>query len=391
MSDDSVTSQLDALLANDPLGLLEKPEKPKPVTATDRLVRAFGEINEFYAEHGREPDPDTMDIAERKLGARLVGLRASEEKSAALAEYDEHGLLAPATAPASIDELLSSDPLGLGEVPDILDVSTLPARKSPADEGERAVRVKSSDFAAFAQLFTDKHAALGEGTWALTPFAGETTIQEGRFFVINGVMCFVAEVRDVNASRGETKPRLRVIFENGTESAMYRESLANRLYETGGQALSRTTVAADEIGDADVETGHIYVLRSLSDHPDLRGLDNLYKIGFTTGSVEKRIKGAEKSATYLNAPVELVADYRVYNVRPSALEHLLHRVFSSVRLDAAVVDEVGGSTAATEWFLVPLPVIDRAIGLIMSGEIVDYVYAPAAGDLVPLGTQGGNA
>ncbi|MCT2251700.1 GIY-YIG nuclease family protein [Corynebacterium sanguinis] len=384
MSDNSVTSQLDALLANDPLGLLEKPEEPKPVTATDRLVRAFGEINEFYAEHEREPDPDSMAIAERKLGARLVGLRASEEKSATLTEYDEYGLLAPATAPASIDELLSSDPLGLGEVPDILDVSSLPARKSPADEGERAVRVKSSDFATFAQLFSDKHAALGEGTWALTPFAGETTIQEGRFFVINGVMCFVADVRRVNESRGEKKPRLRVIFENGTESAMYRESLANRLYETGGQALTRTTVAADEIGDADVETGHIYVLRSLSNHPDLLGLDNLYKIGFTSGSVEKRIAGAEKSATYLNAPVEVVADYRVYNVRPSALEHLLHRVFSSVRLDAAVVDEVGGHAAATEWFLVPLSVIDRAIEMIMSGDIVNYVYVPAVGELVPL-------
>ncbi len=115
------------------------------------------------------------------------------------------------------------------------------------------------------------------------------------------------------------------------------------------------------------------MLRSLSDHPDLRGLDNLFEIGFTTGSVATRITGAEKRTTYLNAPVEVVADYRVYNVRPSALEHLLHRVFSAVRFDAAVFDEVGGHTAATEWFLVPLPVIDRAIEMIMSGDIVNYV------------------
>ena len=38
--------------------------------------------------------------------------------------------------------------------------------------------------------------------------------------------------------------------------------------------------------------------------------------------------------------------------------------------------------AATEWFVVPLPVIDRAIELIMCGEIVGYVYDPVVGELV---------
>ena len=59
-------------------------------------------------------------------------------------------------------------------------------------------------------------------------------------------MCFVADVLEPDTEHGENKPRLRVIFENGTQSSMYRESLANRLYETGGQALTRTTVTADE-------------------------------------------------------------------------------------------------------------------------------------------------
>lgn len=83
------------------------------------------------------------------------------------------------------------------------------------------------------------------------------------------------------------------------------------------------------------------------------------------------------------SPVEIAAKYRVYNVRPSALEHLIHRVFARVRLDASIVDEVGGTTGATEWFLAPLDAINHAIELIMSGEIVDYVYSPEAGDLVP--------
>ena len=82
------------------------------------------------------------------------------------------------------------------------------------------------------------------------------------------------------------------------------------------------------------------------------------------------------------APVEIVATYRAYNLRPSALEHLLHRLFAAVRLDASVVDMVGDSVSATEWFLVPLPVIDRAIDLIISGEIVRYTYDPGLQELV---------
>lgn len=385
MTEDHILAQLDALIESDTDGLLDTPEKPAPVTAADRLTRAFGEILEFVEANGREPDPNTMTISERKLGARLMGIRASEEKMHALRDSDHLGLLAPQEAPASVDELLASGDL-IGEVPDIFDVSRLPARKSPDNDHDRATRVKASDFERFEQLFADKHAGLASGGWKLTVFAGERTIKEGRFFVIGGVMAFVAEVRE--PAEGETKPRLRVIFENGTESSMYRESLATRIYESNGQAVTRTRMDATEIGDADVETGHIYVLRSLSEHPDLRSLGDLYKIGYTTGTVASRIAGAEKSATYLNAPVEVVADYRVYNLRPSALEHLLHRVFASVRLDAAVVDAVGGSAAATEWFLVPITVIDRAIEMIMSGDIVDYVYEPSVGDLVPITGRG---
>ncbi len=83
-----------------------------------------------------------------------------------------------------------------------------------------------------------------------------------------------------------------------------------------------------------------------------------------------------------DAPAFKSSPYLASLLRPSALEHLLHRVFASVRLDASVLDGVGGTTAATEWFVVPLTVIDRAIELIMSDDIVHYVYDPAAGQLV---------
>lgn len=387
MTDDSLLQKLDDLIAQDTDGLLDLPQKPRPVTETDRLVKAFREVTEFVETHGREPNPDTLDIAERKLGARLVGIRASKWKCAELKEYDTQDLLVVNDIPASLDNLLDGTDDLLADTTGILDMTGLPTRKPPSDDGDRAVRVKAKDFESFNELFKDKHQGLGEGTWQISPFAGENSIQEGRFFLINGLMCFVAEVHDPRTHRGENKPRLRVIFENGTESSMYRESLANRLYETGGEALTRTTMEATEIGDADIETGYIYVLSSLSQHPEIQSLTNLYKIGFTTGSVEKRIAGAEESPTYLMAPVNIEAKYRVYNLRPSALEHLLHRLFAAVRLDVSITQETREAVASTEWFIVPLPIINQAIDLIMSGEIVDYEYDPTLEKLVKVGAK----
>lgn len=386
MGDDALLAQLDALIAGDADGLLEMPEKPLPVTEVDRLRRAFQEINEFVAAQGREPDPETMNISERKLGARLVGIRASKSKIDELRDIDSHGLLATSGAPATVDDLLRSDVLDvLGDAGGIFDTSSLPKRDKPK-ESERELRRRCEDFEKFEPLFKQKHAELADGTYAMTKFKGAQTVVSGAFFILKGVMAFIAEVRESEMVslkyKEERKERLRVIFENGTESAMYRQSFGARMGEQGGFAVTRTGFDAAEIGDADQHTGYIYVLRSKSDHPDLRGLRDLHKIGFTTTPVEARIKGAEKSPTYLMAPVEVVATYGVYNARPSALEHLLHKLFSSVRLDAAIVDKVGGQVAANEWFLVPLSVIDKAVDLFERGEIVGYYYDPARQQLV---------
>ena len=172
----------------------------------------------------------------------------------------------------------------------------------------------------------------------------------------------------------EPKQRLRVIFENGTESSMYRQSLSIRLHEAEGQVLVRTGHDLDRLEDAHTECGHIYVLRSLSNDPQIAGLSDLHKIGFSTTSVEKRIANASKAPTYLMAPVEIVADYRTYSLKPSALKHLIHRVFAEVRLDITQADHKGRRYDPSEWFVVPLKIINQAVNMIISGEIVDYVY-----------------
>ncbi|ANP73542.1 GIY-YIG nuclease family protein [Cryobacterium arcticum] len=367
------------LIDSDVDGLLDAAVKPKKVTSSDRLERAFLEIVEFRRIHDRNPSSTTQEIAERKLGARLDGILAAEEKIAALKHLDEFGLLELADIPASIDELLGSDYLDLlGDDLGLLDTSDLPARARRVAPDRVETRLKSEGFGEYEHLFVQKHDELRAGTSKLVRFAetgGQQSIQEGKFFVLSGVMLFVAEITDPEPAPGvrtRYKPRTLTIFENGTESRMFRRSLAGQLLEQDGLAVVHAGPA--EIFPDDEATGYIYVLRSLSEDPQIANRQDLYKIGFTRSSVEKRIAGAEKDATYLMAPVEIVSTYRTYNLRASALEDLLHRVFAKVRLDINQVAGNGRSYDPSEWFVVPVNIIDQAISLIMSGDIIDYVY-----------------
>lgn len=384
-ADSAPPATIEDLLDSDVDGLLDAPAKSAKVTAADRLERAFLEVVEFRRTHGRVPDSTTREIAERKLGARLDGILANDEKIAALKHLDEFGLLEAPEAPESIDDLLSDDDLDLlGDESGLLDVSDLPVRRQVHDSGDVARREKSQDFEQFEPLFKQKHAELRAGASKLLPYSGMAQIVPGAFFVLNGVMLFIAEVGETeykkSTVRENKRERLRCIFENGTESSMYRQSLAIRLSDEDGQAVVQAEVP--EILDDDEVSGYIYVLRSLSSDPQITGLQNLHKIGFTRGSIAARIKNAEKSPTYLMAPVEVVASYRTYNLRASALENLLHRVFAEVRLDVTQGDKKGRSYDPAEWYVVPRTVIDQAVDLIISGDIVNVVYDRSAERLV---------
>lgn len=104
-----------SIFDSDEDGLLDTPEKAPKLTSSDRLERSFLEIVEFYREHARPPRSDTREIAERKLGARLDGILANDDKIAALRHLDEFGLLVEPEAPASLDDLLEGDALTIAK------------------------------------------------------------------------------------------------------------------------------------------------------------------------------------------------------------------------------------------------------------------------------------
>lgn len=74
------------------------------------------------------------------------------------------------------------------------------------------------------------------------------------------------------------------------------------------------------------------------------------------------------------APVHVVETFECFNLNPQKLELLLHRFFGKVCLEVDVFDKTGKRYTPREWFIAPLPVVEEAIELIISGEIVDYKY-----------------
>jgi hypothetical protein len=166
-------------------------------------------------------------------------------------------------------------------------------------------------------------------------FAKDATIEQSDFFILSGQMVYVAAVGDTfKAPNGENDARLRAIYANGTESNILRRSLQRALYkDEHGRRLTQKRMGPlfdDTIEPDDIASGTIYVLRSLSQQPEIAAIrDVLHKIGVTGGRVEDRICNAERDATYLLAPVEVVATWELANIRRYRFEQTIHRVFAA--------------------------------------------------------------
>ena len=98
-------------------------------------------------------------------------------------------------------------------------------------------------------------------------------------------------------------------------------------------------------------------------------------------AVQKRIATAERDPTYLMAPAEIVATYKLVDINRTALENLLHRFFADARLDITISDRFGRPIRPREWFLVPLPVIDDVVRHLQGGTLHDFAYDPSTASL----------
>jgi hypothetical protein len=364
-------------IIDDDDGLLDTPIKPTAQTEDDRLLNSFLEINSFYEENGREPDVATSDIIERRLYSRLEGIRSDPSKIALLKQHDKYDLLRPTTTPSSIDDIINDDDLGLlGDDTGILTIKNLPKTISKPDYVGRQRRCE--DFENFESKFIACHEDIRSGKRQIVEFHHQKQIVEGTYFVLRGVLVYVDQVGEKTTSaNGLDDARLRLVYENGTESDILLLSFAKALFLDGRLVTEHEDKLLDNfkgVDKEDEESGYVYVLSSLSDKPEIANMHNLYKIGFSTRSVEERIKNSSQDPTYLMAPVKIIATYKCYNMNTQKFEHLLHRVFSKARLDLHVTGLDNENYVPDEWFVVPIEVIDQAVSLIISDEILNYEY-----------------
>jgi hypothetical protein len=223
-------------------------------------------------------------------------------------------------------------------------------------------------------------------------FGEDASIKKGDWFILGGQMVYVADIGDeFRTEYDRPDRRLRVIYDNGTESDVLLRSLQRSLYkDEAGRRITSPTIGplfGSSVEEGDEESGTIYVLRSLSDHPFVVAhRDIIHKIGVTSGSVKVRVAAAMNDPTYLLAEVELVASYRLYGINRTALEGILHKIFDLGRLDLVIEDRFGKPVKPREWFLVPLLVIDEAVKRIKDGSITEYGYDPNVAKLVRVRT-----
>ena len=236
-----------------------------------------------------------------------------------------------------------------------------------------AQRVKCEDFDRYEAGFKEVHAGLKSGKYRLVKFK-EAHIKTGHYFVEDGVLVYIAGMDRIEKNRhGRKNTRTRCIYENGMESGIYMQTLCKNLYHAGYTVQDMSDVEDGylkekfSINDNDVESGMIYVLRSLSKDQEIASIQNLYKIGFTTTPLEARIANAKNEPTYLCADVKVVATWRVYNVKSSTFEALIHKLFDGVQLQITV-----NGKKPKEWFVVPLPIIEQAVTYIIHGKPIAY-------------------
>lgn len=371
-------------------------------TQEERIIDGFEEIQRFVEQHGHAPrHGEGFDIFERLYAVRLDQLRRNTAALALLATLDTQGLLAQPATEAIVDpDRLDDDDLlaelGVAAQRDD-DITVLRHVRSAAEKAaaeQIADRMPCVDFDKFKRLFDDAKTGLKDGTWEALPFAQDAeiktaNIQQGDFYILSGQIAYLAEKGDpIKTSVAENPDaRLRVIFDNGTESDLLLRSFQKAIYRDDAPRRLRRKDAGSlfsgEWQDDDVQSGTIYVLRSLSNDPRIAPYRQvIHKIGVTGGKIETRISDAENDATYLLGKVEVVTTYKLAGVDRTKVENLIHKIFASAQIDLEILDRFGKPVKPREWFLVPLPIIDEAVQSILNGTILNKVYDRKTGKLV---------
>jgi len=433
---------LEDIFSNDSTGLLDD---IKPVTRSSAsnsvLAQQFDTINLFIDQHGRIPSSSANDINE-KISARLLAtIQTNHTNSQELLALDKHGLLAvQSTAPTlsdkptlsdnsisnkdddgsekaisdstkeadpvieavselpvinSLDDIFNSDDLGIfdnihSEILVNDHQSNTRASYDQYNDEDIASRFECKDFYKFETTFERISKAIQTGAFTKTNFSSVKAINIGSVFVLNGMLCYVANIYKAEARKNaRSQERLRLIFSNGTESNMLTYSLATAQYkyENSYQLLITDPdwmddALAKNFGDDRQLTGVIYVAKLTETPNTLAHYKHLHKVGFSTLTGEARTKHSVRDTAFLQQPVDIIAEWQVYDANARSVEGVLHAFFYDQRVKVSLKAANDNLYKATEWFNVPLDEIEKAINLVIAGDIKNYRMDSAAGKVV---------
>lgn len=251
-------------------------------------------------------------------------------------------------------------------------------RNQPDHYAQRKV---CEDFETFRDGFTKIHQDLKTGRRSLIKTSKTDNMVQGNYYIVEGQMVLLQNIGEyVQATNGTKDGRTRCIFENGTETDILLQTLRKNVMADGyaitemQENMLDNFVKPMDITDKDHVSGYVYILSSLSTNPDISSQKNLYKIGFTENSVEERLANAASDPTYLLAPVKVEANYKIVNMNSHLFESMVHQVLNAVQMQITIKDKSGTIYHPSEWYLVPLPVIDTIIQKIVDGSIAQYTY-----------------
>jgi hypothetical protein len=216
----------------------------------ERIIAGFEEIQRFVEKHGRAPQHgEDHDIFERLYAVRLDRLRALEECRSLLTPMDRHGLLSrgdiAGTAPVETiddDELLAElkEADGPLQITEFRHVRKSVEKRAAKEIADRAV---CDDFEKFKPLLEQVKGDLKSGARQALPLHKMdeirlAEIQKDQFFIVGGQIAYVAEVgKEFTTGYDRRDSRLRVIYDNGTESNLLMRSFQRSLYRDAAGRL----------------------------------------------------------------------------------------------------------------------------------------------------------
>lgn len=286
------------------------------------------------------------------------------------------------------------------------------ATQSKSVDGKTATYTPCKDFIYYKWMFDSikqglrKHKdASGQmvSDLELVPTTGSRQFDIGDAFLSNNSYYLVASMgNSAVAYRTKNNPngqaRIRVITDNRNECDLFDSSFRARFntYPDTRRVIGKTIKGINlmiDIRDKCISylkgqpvLGYIYVLRSLSQDPELleyQRTSELLKIGCTTNTIESRIANAEHETTYLEAPVEVLATYECKILTPEQFEKIIHKVLNMRRCNVKLKSKTTGRVYyPEEWFTVSFEVVKEVIERILDGSIVMYKLNPTNGRLI---------